>query len=86
MLTQLTGLLLLTDAGRPTAFTAVLTVYGYRVALDAYEFGDLSTTTLRFPMWIYYACLPVGAGLMTLRYLVLVGLMATGFRVPDRKH
>lgn len=68
------------------AFTAVLAYYGYLVAKDAWEFGDLSTTTLRFPMWIYYTCLPVGAGLMTLRYLILIGLMATGFRVPERKH
>lgn len=67
-------------------FTALLTWYGYRVARDAWEFGDLSTTTLRFPMWIYYACLPVGAGLMTIRYLVLIGMMATGSRPSTRSH
>lgn len=44
--------------------------YGYLVAHDSWEFGDLSTTTLRFPLWIYYAALPVGAGLMALRYAV----------------
>jgi TRAP-type C4-dicarboxylate transport system permease small subunit len=64
----------------------VLAYYGYLVAKDAFEFGDLSTTTLRFPMWIYYSCLPVGAALMTVRYLLLIGLMATGFGVPERKH
>jgi C4-dicarboxylate transporter DctQ subunit len=68
------------------AFTALLAWYGLAVARDAYEFGDLSTTTLRFPMWIYYACLPVGAGLMTIRYVILVYLTATGARVPERKH
>lgn len=65
-------------------FTALLTWYGTSVVKEAWEFGDLSTTTLRFPMWIYYACLPVGAGLMTIRYLILIGLMATGFRALGR--
>ena len=68
------------------AFTALLAWYGLAVARDAYEFGDLSTTTLRFPMWIYYACLPVGAALMSIRYLILVYLTATGSRAPERKH
>lgn len=68
------------------AFTAVLAWYGYLITKDAWEFGDLSTTTLRFPMWIYYACLPVGAGLMTIRYLVLIGLAASGSRPPTRTH
>jgi len=68
------------------AFTALLAWYGLAVARDAYEFGDLSTTTLRFPMWIYYACLPAGAALMTIRYLILVYLTATGSRTPESKH
>jgi C4-dicarboxylate transporter, DctQ subunit len=67
------------------AFTMLLAWYGLAVARDAYEFGDLSTTTLRFPMWIYYACLPLGAALMSIRYLVLVYLTATGSRAPERK-
>jgi TRAP-type C4-dicarboxylate transport system permease small subunit len=48
--------------------SALLAWYGYLVAHDAWDFGDLSTTTLRFPLWIYYAALPLGAGLMALRY------------------
>lgn len=67
-------------------FAALLAWYGFAVARDAYEFGDLSTTTLRFPMWIYYACLPVGAALMTVRYAILLYLTATGSRAPERKH
>lgn len=67
-------------------FAALLTWYGFAVARDAWEFGDLSTTTLRFPMWIYYAALPVGTALMTVRYAILVRLMATGSRPPERKH
>lgn len=52
------------------AMSALLAWYGYRVAYDAWDFGDLSTTTLRFPLWIYFAALPVGAGLMAVRYAV----------------
>lgn len=65
-------------------FAALLTWYGFAVARDAWEFGDLSTTTLRFPMWIYYAALPVGAALMTVRYGILVYLLATGSKSPER--
>lgn len=60
--------------------SAALTWFGYLVAYDSWDFGDLSTTTLRFPLWIYYAALPVGAGLMTLRYAVrlVLGRRAAG--------
>lgn len=60
--------------------SGALTWFGYLVAHDSWDFGDLSTTTLRFPLWIYYAALPVGAGLMTLRYAVrlLLGRRAAG--------
>lgn len=67
-------------------FAALLAWYGFAVAKDAWEFGDLSTTTLRFPMWIYYAALPTGAALMALRYAILVYLTATRSRAPERKH
>ncbi|MFO1188044.1 MAG: TRAP transporter small permease [Alphaproteobacteria bacterium] len=40
--------------------------------LDAVEFtmtlGERSISSLRFPLWIYYACVPAGAILMALRY------------------
>ncbi len=56
----------------------LLTWYGALVTLDGYEFGDLSTTTLRFPLWIYQLALPVGAGLMTLRYAIRLGRTLLG--------
>jgi C4-dicarboxylate transporter DctQ subunit len=40
------------------------------VTHESWDFGDVSTTTLRFPLWIYQACLPVGMGLMALNYLL----------------
>lgn len=51
------------------AFCAGLTWLGFGVARDAYELGERSLSALSFPMWLYYATLPLGAALMTLRYL-----------------
>jgi TRAP-type C4-dicarboxylate transport system permease small subunit len=42
------------------------------VTHESWDFGDVSTTTLRFPLWIYQASLPVGMGLMTFTYLMRV--------------
>jgi C4-dicarboxylate transporter, DctQ subunit len=50
-------------------FTIALTYYGVIIAWEGYLFDERSMTMLRFPMWIYFACVPVGGGLMALRYL-----------------
>lgn len=50
-------------------FTVFLTYYGVLIAWEGYVWDERSMTTLRFPMWIYFACVPVGGALMTLRYL-----------------
>jgi C4-dicarboxylate transporter DctQ subunit len=50
-------------------FCALLVWFGFEVARDAWQLGERSLTPLAFPMWIYYGCLPLGAALMTLRYL-----------------
>jgi C4-dicarboxylate transporter DctQ subunit len=50
-------------------FCAGLTWFGYLVTWDAYDLGEASNSVLRFPLWVYYASLPVGAGLMTVRYI-----------------
>jgi TRAP-type C4-dicarboxylate transport system permease small subunit len=49
--------------------SAVLCWLAYLVTYESWDFGDVSTTTLRFPLWIYQASLPVGMGLMTIAYL-----------------
>lgn len=41
---------------------------GYLVTYESWDFGDVSTTTLRFPLWIYQASLPVGMALMAVAY------------------
>ena len=51
----------------------VLGWFAYQVTYETWDFGDVSTTTLRFPLWIYQASLPLGMGLMALRYLLRLG-------------
>lgn len=43
------------------AFALLLLWYGGILAWQAWSYGDVSTTSLRFPMWIYAAALPAGA-------------------------
>ncbi len=50
------------------AFALLLLGYGGVITWQTWSFGDLSTTSLRFPLWIYSAALPVGALLMAVRY------------------
>lgn len=50
--------------------SAALCWLGYLVTYESWDFGDVSTTTLRFPLWIYQAALPVGMALMTISYVI----------------
>jgi TRAP-type C4-dicarboxylate transport system permease small subunit len=57
--------------------------YGWRIVVDAAAIDERSASDLRFPMWIYYAALPAGSMLMSIRYAIrLVELAA--FRDPHR--
>lgn len=50
------------------AFALLLLGYGAAITWQTWSFGDVSTTSLRFPLWIYSAALPVGALLMAAAY------------------
>lgn len=50
-------------------FCLVLAYYGVLMTWDSYDMGERSVTALRFPLWIYYAALPTGFCLMSLRYM-----------------
>lgn len=52
------------------AFCAGLVWLGFRIAFSAWTFDDRSSTGISFPMWIYYAALPTGGGLMSVRYVI----------------
>ena len=51
-------------------FSVGLVYFGGVVSYQAWDFGDVSTTVLRVPLWIYFSALPVGALLMAIAYLV----------------
>jgi len=60
-------------------FCAGLAWYGWQVVGTALLIDEHSASDLRFPMWIYYAALPAGGLLMSMRYLIrLAGLVSAG--------
>jgi TRAP-type C4-dicarboxylate transport system permease small subunit len=64
-------------------FCALLAWFGIAVCRDAYVLDERSLSELAFPMWVYDASLPLGAALMTLRYLRrLLRLLAGGASAP----
>lgn len=52
------------------AFALVLLWNGAVLAYQSWSFGDVSTTSLRFPMWVYVAALPAGALALAAGYAV----------------
>jgi C4-dicarboxylate transporter, DctQ subunit len=52
------------------AFTFGMLWYGWKVVDTALLFDQRSSTDLQFPVWIYYTALPVGGGLMLIRYII----------------
>lgn len=52
------------------AFSGGMLWYGWLIASDSWALDERSSTGLAFPMWIYYAALPAGGGLMVIRYLI----------------
>ena len=51
-------------------FCAGLVWYGGVIVATALQLDERSSTDLQFPMWLYYLALPVGGGLMWLRYAI----------------
>jgi C4-dicarboxylate transporter, DctQ subunit len=69
------------------AFCAALTWYGWQIVATASAIDERSVSDLRFPMWIYYAALPTGSVLMTIRYAIrLIGLVAFPHWMPAPAH
>jgi C4-dicarboxylate transporter DctQ subunit len=52
------------------AFTFGMVWYGWVVVSTAILLDQRSSSDLQFPIWIYYTALPVGGGLMLLRYII----------------
>ena len=51
-------------------FTAGLVWYGWEIVDTSLLIDERSSSDLQFPMWIYYLALPVGSGLMLVRYIL----------------
>jgi len=49
-------------------FSGALVWYGWVIVSTSLLIDERSSTDLQFPMWIYYLALPVGGGLMFVRY------------------
>ena len=50
-------------------FGGMLLWYGAFAAYDSWDFNEVSTSSLRFPMWIFIASLPAGGLALTVGYL-----------------
>ncbi len=64
-------------------FALLLAWYGVAIAYQAWDFGDVSITSLRFPLWIYIAALPAGAVMTAIAHLMrLVGMRPRATQAP----
>jgi len=63
------------------AFVSLVFWLGVAHAYDAYDFGDVSATSVRFPMWIAYSAVPAGALLLAAR---LVQRLYWIVRAPEK--
>jgi C4-dicarboxylate transporter DctQ subunit len=52
------------------AFTFGMVWYGQQVVGTALLLDQRSSSDLQFPIWLYYMALPVGGGLMLVRYVI----------------
>ena len=55
-------------------FCTAMVWYGWQIVSTAQLMGETSGTELDFPMYLYYLALPVGTGLMLLRYIIRLAL------------
>lgn len=65
------------------AFCVGLVGYGVLIVADALQFDERSLSPLAFPMAIYYAALPIGSLLMSIRYVLQLYRLLFKFRAED---
>ena len=64
------------------AFCLVLAYSGFELWLDAWQ-GNWTTSTIwALPLWIAYAPIPIGIGLLCLQYVADLLCLATGREMP----
>lgn len=50
-------------------YCAIVSYYAVQVVLFARQLGEVSESSLQFPLWIFYIALPLSFGLMAVRYV-----------------
>ena len=63
-------------------FCAALTYSGAELWLDAWHGGWKTSSIWALPLWIAYAPIPIGIGLLCLQYLADMLCLATGREMP----
>ena len=54
------------------AFCSIITWYGYKMAITAFNGSYRSSSLLEFPLWIPYSFIPLGAFILMLQYIVKI--------------
>ena len=76
------------------AFCGGMIWYGWQIVDTSQLLDERSSSGLQFPMWIYYASLPAGGVLMTVRYLIRLyrylfafdpNTMTVGHHIPEHE-
>ena len=68
-------------------FCIILTWYGAKYTFFQYRFNFRASTLLATPLWIPYMIIPIGAGLVSLQYLVKISkyISSLSSRKPGNK-
>ena len=74
--------LALLASGMSVGFCAVMTVLTFLFWKEAWDNGWVSDTIWRARLWIPYASMPIGLGLLTLQYVVDIVALLTGREHP----
>lgn len=63
-------------------FCLIIAWYGYKLWYEAWENNWLSETVWGVRMWIPYAAMPIGFGVLSLQYIADILSLATGRDMP----
>lgn len=77
--------LMIAGAFAGLAFAAVMCWFGVQMVDFAMLVGERSESTLRFPLWVFYMCLPVGMALTVVGYAVQLRRLVFAFE-PSMLH
>ncbi|MCG6121938.1 MAG: TRAP transporter small permease subunit [Microvirga sp.] len=59
---------------------------GWTVVEEAVRWREYTSSTLRLPLWVYYASLPTGAALLAIRLVAQIFRLFTGRQIDSSDH